>query len=263
MRNQGRIAILIVLALGACAALVWLPRANESVIALLEWVESRGPWGPLLFVIIYIVGCMLFLPGSVLTIGAGFIFGLVTGTITVSIGSTLGAGAAFLLARTVLRKWVSQVIAPMPRFRALDEAVGREGFKVVLLTRLSPLFPFNLLNFMFGITKVTFWDYMLASWIGMLPGAVLYVYIGTAAHSIAAIAAGRNETTTAEKVIFGIGLAATALVMALLARLARKSLASTIPIETCAAIEPRAPNGSPDLTGKRQEWGVIDRADMK
>jgi uncharacterized membrane protein YdjX (TVP38/TMEM64 family) len=116
----------------------------------------------------------------------------------------------------------------MPRFGALDEAVGREGFKVVLLTRLSPLFPFNLLNFMFGITKVSFWDYMLASWIGMLPGAVLYVYIGTAAHSITSIAAGKNETGTPEQVFLGVGLVATALVVALFVRLARKSLAHTM-----------------------------------
>lgn len=229
MNNRIRIAIISVLAIVACGSLVWLPQANETVIALLEWVESLGSWGPVLFVVIYILGCVLFLPGSVLTIGAGFTFGLVVGTIMVSIGSTFGAGAAFLLARTVLRKWVSEKIVSMPRFRALDEAVGREGFKVVLLTRLSPLFPFNLLNFMFGITKVYFWHYMLASWIGMLPGAVLYVYIGTAAHSISAVAAGRNETNTAELVLFGVGLVATALVMTLLVRLARKSLAHTMP----------------------------------
>jgi uncharacterized membrane protein YdjX (TVP38/TMEM64 family) len=225
MSNRIRIAIISVLAIVACGALFWLPQANEPVIALLEWVESLGSWGPVLLVIIYILGCLLFLPGSLLTIGAGFIFGLVVGTITVSIGSTLGAGAAFLLARTVLRKWVSEKIASLPRFQALDKAVGREGFKVVLLTRLAPLFPFNLLNFIFGITKVSFWDYMLASWIGMLPGAVLYTYIGTAAHSITAVATGKNETSTREHVFFGVGLVATTLVVALLVRLARKSLA--------------------------------------
>ena len=228
MSNRTRNAIIPMLAIVACVAIVWLPQANEAVIALLKWVESLGPWGPALFVIIYILGCVLFLPGSLLTIGAGFIFGLVVGTITVSIGSTLGAGAAFLLSRTVLRKWVSERIASMPRFRALDEAVRREGFKVVLLTRLSPLFPFNLLNFMFGITKVSFRDYVLASWLGMLPGAVLYVYIGTAAHSITSIAAGKKETSTAEQVFFGVGLVATGLVVALLVRLARKSLAHTM-----------------------------------
>jgi uncharacterized membrane protein YdjX (TVP38/TMEM64 family) len=228
MSNRVRIAIISMLAIVACAAIVWLPQANEAVIALLKWVESLGPWGPALFVIIYILGCVLFLPGSLLTIGAGFIFGLVVGTITVSIGSTLGAGAAFLLARTVLRKWINEKLASMPRFGALDEAVGREGFKVVSLTRLSPLFPFNLLNFMFGITKVSFRDYLLASWIGMLPGAVLYVYIGTAAHSITSIAAGKKETSAAEQVFFGVGLVATALVVALLVRLARKSLALTM-----------------------------------
>lgn len=229
MKNWIRLIVVAVLAIIACGIVIWLPQAKEAVIDLLQWVDSIGGWGPPLFVVIYIAGCVLFLPGSLLTIGAGFIFGLVLGTATVSIGSTLGAGAAFLLARTVLREWVTKVVAARPQFEAIDEAVGREGFKVVLLLRLSPLFPFNLLNFAFGITKVSFRDYMLASWIGMLPGAVLYVYIGTALNSLAEITAGRAKATTAEQVLFGVGLVATAAVMTLLMRLAKKSLAISIP----------------------------------
>ena len=229
MSNRVRILIIAVLAVAAVGIFFWLPQANDSLVAALEWIDSIGLWGPVLFVMIYIIGCVLFIPGSLLTIGAGMIFGLFVGTITVSIGSTLGAGAAFALARTVLRDWVDTATATMPRFQALDEAVGRDGFKVVLLTRLSPLFPFNLLNFAFGITKVSFRDYLLASWIGMLPGAVLYVYIGTAAKSLVEATAGQTQASTAGQVFFVVGLVATALVVVVLARAARKSLAHAMP----------------------------------
>jgi uncharacterized membrane protein YdjX (TVP38/TMEM64 family) len=228
MSNRIRFAIVAALAIAACGMLIWLPQADEALVAALEWIDSLGMGGPALFDVIYIIGCVLFLPGSLLTIGAGMIFGLVVGTITVSIGSTLGAAAAFLLARTVLRDWVEMRLAAMPRFRALDEAVGREGFKVVLLTRLSPLFPFNLLNFAFGITAVSFRDYMLASWIGMLPGAVLYVYIGTAAKSLAEAMAGRTQASVGEQVLFGLGLVATLVLMAVLVHMARKSLSHVV-----------------------------------
>ncbi|MEX0936849.1 MAG: TVP38/TMEM64 family protein [Pirellulales bacterium] len=228
MSNRVRILIIAVLAIAASGILLWLPQANDTLVAALQWIDSIGFWGPVLFVVIYIIGCVLFVPGSLLTIGAGMIFGLFVGTITVSIGSTLGAGAAFALARTVLRDWVDKATATMPRFQALDEAVGREGFKVALLTRLSPLFPFNLLNFAFGLTRVSFRDYMLASWIGMLPGAVLYVYIGTAAKSLAEAMAGKAQATSAEQVVLVVGLVATALVMVVLTRAAQKSLAQAM-----------------------------------
>lgn len=229
MSNRVRISIIAILVAAAIGVFVWLPQANDTLVSALEWIDSIGPWGPVLFVIIYIIGCVLFVPGSLLTIGAGMIFGLFVGTITVSIGSTLGAGAAFVLARTVLREWVDKATAAMPRFQALDEAVGREGFKVVLLTRLSPLFPFNLLNFAFGASKVPFRDYMLASWIGMFPGAVLYVYIGTAAKSLAEAMTGKSQASTAEQVFFVVGLVATALVVIIITRAARKSLALAVP----------------------------------
>ena len=229
MSNRVRVAIIAVLAVAAIGVFFWLPQATDTLVIALDWIDSIGPWGPVLFVMIYIIGCVLFVPGSLLTISAGLIFGLFLGTITVSIGSTLGAGAAFVLARSVLREWVDKATAATPRFQALDEAVGREGFKVVLLTRLSPLFPFNLLNFAFGVTKVTFRDYMLASWIGMFPGAVLYVYIGTAAKSLAEAISGKSQASAPEQVFFVVGLVATALVVIMITRAARKSLNHAVP----------------------------------
>jgi uncharacterized membrane protein YdjX (TVP38/TMEM64 family) len=223
-----RVVVIAVIFAAASGVLICLPQANDAMIQGLEWIDSLGAWGPFLFVLVYIVGCVLFVPGSLLTIGAGMIFGLLVGTVTVSIGSTLGAGAAFLLARSVVREWVVKATKTMPRFRAVDEAVGREGFNVVLLTRLSPLFPFNLLNFAYGITSVSFRDYFLASWIGMLPGAVLYVYIGTAVTSFAELAGGRKQVGAGQQALFVVGLIATAVLVAIITRMARKSLSQVV-----------------------------------
>jgi uncharacterized membrane protein YdjX (TVP38/TMEM64 family) len=199
-------------------------RVANALQAILEFVQSSGPWGPVLFVVIYIGACLLFAPGSILTMGAGFLFGLGMGTVVSSIGSTLGAGAAFLLARTLLRAPVQRWFASDPRFQALDEAVGEHGFKVVLLARLSPVLPFNLLNLAFGLTKVSLRDYLLASWIGMLPGALLYVYLGTAAKNLTDLDRVRENSTATSSILFILGLVTTILLSIVLARLARRAL---------------------------------------
>jgi uncharacterized membrane protein YdjX (TVP38/TMEM64 family) len=221
-----RVTIVILLAASAVAAIIWLPQVNRATMTVLHSVRSAGFWGPLLFIAIYILGCLLYLPGSLLTIGAGFVFGLVLGIVIVSIGSTLGAGAAFLLARTLMRDWVTRVVSHRPEFQAIDSAVAKEGFKVVLLTRLSPILAFNLLNLAFGLTKISFREYLLASWIGMLPGAVLYVYIGTTINNMADLNSGRMAGSPANTALLVLGLVATLVVVVLLARIARKGLRS-------------------------------------
>ena len=175
-------------------------------------------------VLFYVVACVLFLPGSILTIGAGFLFKLRSGTVTVSIGATLGACAAFWVGRTVARGWVAKKIAGNAKFAAIDEAVGREGFKIVLLTRLSPVFPFNLLNYAFGLTRVRFRSYALASWIGMLPGTIMYVYIGSGLRSLADAAAGGGQQSPAQRIFFWAGLAVAVAVAVLVVRIARRAL---------------------------------------
>jgi uncharacterized membrane protein YdjX (TVP38/TMEM64 family) len=177
---------------------------------------------------IYVVACVLFVPGTILTLGAGFAFGVVVGTVTVSLASTLGATAAFLVGRTLARDWVQEKVARSPKFRALDEAVGRQGFKIVLLTRLSPLLPFNLLNYALGVTKVPLRTYVLASWIGMLPATVLYVYLGSTLKSLAEVVAGKAEGGVAQQVFFGAGLAATVVVTVFITRLANKALKEAV-----------------------------------
>lgn len=203
---------------------MFVPQVQQGLVNVLEVVQSAGVWGPALFIVVYILACLLFLPGSILTIGAGYVFGIRVGIITVSIGSTLGAVAAFLLARTLMRGWVVRAMAANSRFQALDKAVGEQGFKIVLLTRLSPVLPFNLLNFAFGVTKVSLRDYMLASWIGMLPGAILYIYVGSAMKSLAELTTGKRHWTVQEQVLFGLGLAVTAVLSIVFARLARRAL---------------------------------------
>ena len=141
-----------------------------------EWVDGLGALGPIVFMLGYVAATVAFIPGSVLTLAAGAIFGLGQGVVYVMIGATTGASLAFLLARFVAREAIAQRVAGNPRFAAIDRAVGREGFKIVLLLRLSPVFPFNMLNYGLGLTNVRFADYVAAS-IGMLPGSLLYTLL--------------------------------------------------------------------------------------
>ncbi len=195
-------------------------RAAEA----LTWIEGLGPWGPAAFILAYAAACVLFLPGFVLTLGAGALWGPVKGFAVVSAASTLGAGAAFLVGRYLARGWVARRAAADPRWAALDAAVGREGWRMVLLTRLSPVFPFNLLNYGFGVTAVPFGEYLWASWVGMMPGTVLYVWLGSLAGDLTRASAGRGERTPAEWAFYGLGLLAAAIVAWRVARLARAAL---------------------------------------
>jgi uncharacterized membrane protein YdjX (TVP38/TMEM64 family) len=202
---------------------------KDYFVAALNWVQSLGYWGPVVVVLFYIVACVLFLPGSALTLGTGFLFKLFWGTVTVSIGATLGACAAFWVGRTVARGWIAKKVAGNAKFAAIDEAVGREGFKIVLLTRLSPIFPFNLLNYAFGLTRVRFRSYALASWIGMLPGTIMYVYIGSGLRSLADAAAGNAQPPPAQRIFFWIGLIVAVGVAVLVTRIARRALKEVAP----------------------------------
>ncbi|MDE3100407.1 MAG: TVP38/TMEM64 family protein [Verrucomicrobiota bacterium] len=190
----------------------------------LDWVGQLGSWGAIIFVAIYVVAAVLFVPGSVLTLGAGALFGVVRGSIYVSIGSTLGATSAFLVGRYLARDAIARKIEGSARFAAIDKAVANEGWKIVGLTRLSPVFPFTLLNYSFGLTRVKLRDYVLASWIGMMPGTVMYVYLG----SLARAGTAPQQRTTGEWVLYGVGLLATVVVTIFVTRIAKKALAQRI-----------------------------------
>jgi uncharacterized membrane protein YdjX (TVP38/TMEM64 family) len=212
----------------ALLAASFLLPTRDILTAVLEWTQSLGVWGPVLLAAIYIVACVLFIPGSLLTLGAGALFGLWWGYLSVTVGSVAGASAAFIIGRTIGRGWIEQKVASNRKFRAIDDAVGREGFKIVLLTRLSPVFPFNLLNYAYGVTRVSFRDYFLASLLGMIPGTLMYVYFGSAAKGLAEIASGKVQGGLAQQIFFFAGLLATVAVTVLVTRVARKALSQAI-----------------------------------
>ena len=219
------LAVVIIIILVAAARYFHI---QELLRKSLDWIAGLGSTGPLLFTGIYILACVLFIPGSILTLGAGIIFGVVKGSIIVSIAATLGATCAFLAGRYLARDWVAKRIEGSPKFKAIDEAVAKEGWKIVGLVRLSPIFPFNLLNYAFGLTRVSLRHYFFASWIGMLPGTVMYVYIGSLAGDLAKIGTGERIRTPAEWALYVVGLIATIIVTILVTRLARKALEKKI-----------------------------------
>jgi uncharacterized membrane protein YdjX (TVP38/TMEM64 family) len=201
---------------------------SALVAALLTRVQQIGPWGAVVLGAAYIPAAILFVPGSFLTLGAGFLFGPVKGTLVVSLGSTAGAAAAFIVARRVAHDWVSKHIAGWPKLAAISDAVEHDAFKVVLLTRLSPVFPFNVLNYAFGLTSVRFSSYILASWIGMLPGTIMYVLLGSAAGSLAVVLSGEAPRSSGQQALLVVGLLAAVLVAVMIGRSARRALDRTV-----------------------------------
>jgi len=223
-RSRAKVALWVAAALAVVVAGRYLD-APALLRAALDWIRDLGPWGPAIFLLLYIAATVLLLPGSVLTLGAGAVFGLVKGAVLVSIAATLGATAAFLVGRYLAREWVAAKVEQYPRFATIDRAVAREGWKIVGLTRLSPVFPFNLLNYAFGLTRVSLRDYFFASWIGMMPGTVMYVYVGSLAGDLATLGAGSRARSPAEWALYGVGLLATVAVTVYITRLARQALA--------------------------------------
>jgi uncharacterized membrane protein YdjX (TVP38/TMEM64 family) len=222
------LAVAAVLVLGGRQLSAQLPRLTSAVDAL-------GVWGPVVFIAAYALACVAFVPASLLTLAAGALFGVVRGTIFVMLGATLGSLGAFLIARYVARGWVAARVARDSRFAAIDAAIGEQGRRVVFLLRLSPVIPFNVLNYALGLTKVRVGDYVLAS-AGMLPGTLLYVYSG----KLASVVAGVSSAATPPKgpafyAVLGLGLAATAAVTILITRVATKALADA----TAASAAPR------------------------
>lgn len=198
---------------------------------ILMWVKSLGYLAPIAFIVIYNLATVFFIPGSLLTLGGGALFGLFWGSIYVFVGATFGATFAFLIGRYVSRDWVAKKIASSPKFQALEEAVAKSGLKIVLLTRLSPLFPFNLLNYAFGVTQVSLKDYILGS-VGMIPGTLMYVYIGFLVGDLATLGS-KSQTLPQQTLIFqwilqGLGLIATIAVTIYVTKLAKTALSEAV-----------------------------------
>ncbi|HKO56833.1 MAG TPA: TVP38/TMEM64 family protein [Thermoanaerobaculia bacterium] len=180
-----------------------------------QYVRGMGPAGYVLYALVYALCVVLFIPASILTVGAGAVFGVVAGTIVVVCGATLGATLAFLLARTVLRRKIEHMTANNAKFHALDRAISRDGAKIVLLVRLAVVFPFTYSNYAFGLTGVRLLSYVGMTLIGIIPGTLAFVYIG----SLATAAANR-----ATLVIYGVGALIALIVSTLVARVATKAI---------------------------------------
>lgn len=184
------------------------------------WIESLGIWGPIAFIVIYALAAVLFVPGSALTLGAGLLFGVGWGTLWVVLGSNLGANFSFLIGRYLARDAIAKKTDDNPTFQSIDKAVGKEGWKIVGLTRLSPVFPFTLLNYGFGLTSVKWSHYTIATLIGMVPGTIMYVYLG----SLGKLVGESGQKSPAEIALYIFGLLATIVVTVFITRTAKKAL---------------------------------------
>ncbi len=216
---KAALAVVVLVALALAARSL-----GDRIPQFVSWVDGLGFWGPLVFMLAYALGVVVFVPGSALTLAAGALFGIGRGLVFAWSAATVGAALAFLVARYVARSSVEERIAGNPRFAAIDRAVGQEGRKIVFLLRLSPVFPFTFLNFALGLTRVGFVDYCIAS-LGMIPGTLLYVYYGSVIGLAAQVAGGAApERGLADYLVLGLGLAATLAVTIFVTRLARRAL---------------------------------------
>ncbi|MBF2077061.1 MAG: TVP38/TMEM64 family protein [Synechococcales cyanobacterium T60_A2020_003] len=206
------------------------PSVNPVILLqqALEWIDRLGTTGAIAFMVIYALATVAFFPGSILTLGAGILFGVVWGSVYVFIGACGGATLAFLVGRYVARSWIAKKIAGNPKFAAIDKAVGREGFKIVLLTRLSPVFPFNLLNYALGLTSVSLKDYGMG-FIGMIPGTIMYVYAGSLLGDLATLGSGNSSIPPAIRWTLNIiGFIATVAVTLYVTKVAQRALETEV-----------------------------------
>jgi len=224
----GRLIALLVSVIALFLAMRFLP-VQQWLKSFNDWVGQMGVVGVFIFIGVYVLATVLLAPGSILTIGAGFAFGLWKGFLAVSVGATLGASLAFLIGRFIARDKVEAIARRNETFREIDNAIGEEGAKLIFLLRLSPVIPFNLSNYFYGLTAVRFWPYALASWIGMMPGAFLYVYIGTAGRAAVLAAAGGEAIKHGWQywTFLSVGLAATIAVTFWVTKIARSALRKT------------------------------------
>lgn len=230
-----RLALVAILAVLFVSAF-WLLPLPEYFRQLLAWLESHGRWGPVLLAAIYVAACSVALPVWPLTMGAGFLFGLSVGFIVVMTGDTLGAVAAFLISRGFARRMIEARLMRHSKYAAIDRAISHEGFKIVFLLRLSPAVPYNVLNYVLGLTGISLSRYASASFLGMMPGALLYVYLGTAVKSLADLYSGQVQHGKFYYTMLVLGLAATLAVTVLLARTATRAVGAA----TQSAAEPRS-----------------------
>ncbi len=230
-KKYARLIALAVVLVGLFVAARLLP-LDAWLESLDAWIRSLGAWGPVVFGAVYVLAAVLFVPGSALTLAAGALFGLGLGFVVVSLASTTAAACAYAIARTFAREHLERFAQRTPKFAAMDRAIGESGWKIIALLRLSPVIPFSIGNYLFGLTAVRALPYVVASWVGMIPGTFLYVYLGHAGRAGLEAAASSTERTTGEWVLLAVGLAATAIVTVLVTRIAQRVLREHTDVES-------------------------------
>lgn len=197
---------------------------HEQIVALLRWVEAQGLWGPVLFTLVMALVVVFLVPGVLFTTGAGFVFGVVEGTIYVVVGSTLGAAIAFLIARYFFGRHAANFVRSQAKLKLVSQEMTPNGWKIVLLTRLIPFFPSKVSNYFFGLTRFSFPGYVVGTLIGFTPFSLHNVYLGSLAADISTLGVRNTERTPLEWSLYGAGFVATLIAVIYLNRLARRAL---------------------------------------
>ncbi|PSS33900.1 TVP38/TMEM64 family membrane protein like [Actinidia chinensis var. chinensis] len=219
-----RITLLLLLIVAIATAFLTLP-VEKILKDFLLWVEQDlGPWGPLVLAVAYIPLTVLAVPASILTLGGGYLFGLPVGFVADSIGATVGAGSAFLLGRTIGRSFVTSKLKDYPQFRAIAIAIQRSGFKIVFLLRLVPLLPFNVLNYLLSVTPVSLGEYMLASWLGMMPITLTLVYVGTTLKDLSDVTHGWHDFSKTRWAMIIAGFVMSVVLLVCVTKVAKAAL---------------------------------------
>ncbi|XP_044501494.1 TVP38/TMEM64 family membrane protein slr0305-like isoform X5 [Mangifera indica] len=209
-RSAFRIILLLLLFAFICIACVCLP-VEKILQEFLLWIkQDLGPWGPVVMTAAYTPLAIFAIPTSILSLGGGYLYGLPLGFAIDSVGATVGATAAFLIGRTFGRSYVISKLMNYPKFQAVTMAIQKSGFKIVFLLRLAPLLPFTVLNYFLSVAPVHIGEYMLASWLGIMPSTFAFVYVGTTLTDLSDVMHGWNEISTTRRVLMALGFVMSA-----------------------------------------------------
>jgi uncharacterized membrane protein YdjX (TVP38/TMEM64 family) len=228
----------LVLIIGFVVTMIVLSSIHNSPIRKLlmkmfEFLEKKVPvgWGAMFFAEIYAFSCVLFLPGTIFDLAAGFLFGIYWGTASAVLGTWIGSIISFVYGRTLFRTWAINKISSNPQFHALDVAIGENSFKLIFLTRLSPVLPNPLLNYLYGVTKVRFYIYAVASLLGFIPMTTCYVYFGSAIRDLSTVFNGGGANKTERIVWICTAVTTTIFIIIIITIITKRALNKALPPE--------------------------------
>ena len=249
MKRVTRVLIALVVVAGIAAALVLLP-VRQTLLIVVEYIRASGALGVAAYFGLYLVVAVTMLPGSMMTVTGGFAFGPVWGTLLSNTFASIAGILPFFLGRFVARDWVRRRAAKYPKLGAIDAAVGEQGLKVVLLLRLS-LAPYNFLNYALGLTRVRLRDFLIGTWVGMLPAVAVLCYLGSLITDAAQLGSAVQGLGPAVRLLYWVGFGTTLIGVVLLTRMARRALANVLDGPGTASRPEQAPE-------QPQRGGVTD-----